>query len=510
MIFDSTHPDYDFEYERWVYARDHYEARVIWPGEEYIDKYLIKRKQAETDDGFQERKDLADYTPFFAFIVESMSGRLFSVEDKKVMRWQNEDSTEGLGDKKEIGTPSNTVYHNADGKGTNWGVVWKQFANDISVYTKLWVLVDPKNDRRNQPAVKIINPIDVTDWHEEGDRIVQVKVKDTNFLRDSIYEIRREDDLYIIYDLNGWTKYRRFYVEDDKGDMVEKEEIVDKGSYYFEDRDGNQTLPIFQCTLPLRRNSGYILARKANAIFNKESAKDWLEWAANFPKLVHYANDELFNQTAQKISEGSNFIQGDTEARHATDYISPDTGPAEINRESLKQKIEHFLYVAFKEYNDSAKEKTATERRLDDAEGVGAYLELLKSTIDEAENHALWLIEQCYFPLYLTSIDDEGNVVINETFSSNRKIWGQAYVERSSDFIPVDRGAMVKELKEMIFGFDPVPSDTVTKLEAVKEIFDYYGLPYSEDDLTLAIESKEATATQGRDTDSVIDRVMNG
>ncbi|MCP9290008.1 hypothetical protein [Gracilimonas sediminicola] len=513
-IFDATHPEYDLESPKWEYARDHYEARVL-DDDTTLTNYLVKRSQGETDAAFQERKDLADYTPFFAYIVESMAGRLFAVDDKTTRTWQDEEMSQGLGDPKEPGTPAYQMTHNADGKGTNWNTLFKQSAMDFSVYRRLWFIVDPKTSSRNQPAVKIINPLDVYDWVEEGERLVQVKVDDTSFTRDGIFELAEEEEQRLVYELDGWKRFvKRMEENPDKGKMGEPDEIakvyeVERGAYYFEDKDGKQCLPIFYVELPLRRNSGYILARKNNAIFNKESAKDWLEWAANFPKLISYSDNDLFGKQKEALSEGGNFLQGSVEAKHPTQYIAPDTGPAEINRESLQQKIEHFLYVAFKEYSDSSREKTATERRIDDAEGVGSYLELLRSAVDEAENRAGWLVEQCFFPKQVRKITEEGELVTEQVISGNADLWGQFFVERSSDFLPVDDSALMKEIKENVFGFDPIPTDETARLDAAKQLFDHLGIKYDEEALTEVINQAAARESQGRDTDAELERVLN-
>ena len=507
--FDNTHPDYDFNVEKWVYSRDHYEARVLW--EDYIDTYLIKRSQGETDDGYNERKSLADYTPFFAYVTESIVGRMFAVSDKNVRQWQGE-QVQGLGDPKEPGTPAFIMSNNADGLGTNWEVFWKQASIDTPVYSRLWFVVDPKTDTRKQPAVRILNPLDVPDWYEPDGHLTQVKVSDNDFIRDGIFELSENDEQYLVYELDGWTRYRKRYVQatDEKtGRDITKEivEEVNSGAYYFEDRNGDQMLPIFYVDLPLRRNSGYILSKKNNVIFNKESDRDWLERTSNYQKLVHYADDDEFAQAAKRLSEGSNFIQGDKDASHRTEYISPDSAPATINRESLQQKIEHFLYVASKEYSDSAKEKTATERRLDDAEGVGAFLELLSSTIDEAENRVLWLLEQCYFPAKVVSLNESGDLVTQTELSSNRQYWGQAFVERTKDFQPVDMAQMVKEIKETYFGIDAIPANTEAKLQAAQTINEFYSIQADEDELRNAIESGTSAGVQQTDVDDELARL---
>jgi len=505
--FDATHPVYNEWEPKWVYTQDHYNAEIL----DKLDTYLQKRAMGEASEAYEERKNISDYTPFFGHIADTLAGYLYAVDDKTIRVWQDEGQNDGLGDPDEADTIAHAIQQNADGRGMNWGTLWKQATIDLVVNQWLWVLVEGQGRRDMPTRTRLLNPVDVIDWvDDESGRLVQVKVRDQIYDRSSIQDLAEYEDCCFVYFLDGWTQYKRevkTFDDPRKDDEVTIREI-DGGPYYYEDSNGNQTLPIRRFKLPLRRYVGYNLAKKNNAIFNKESAKDFLEWVACFPRLNVVGKDELYEKVVEKLKEGSSVLQNDPDSSNTHDYIAPATAPAEKLQESLKQKVEHFLYVAFQQYSDSARERTATEVRQDLSKGIGAFLQLLAGTVDEAENFAFWITEQTYFPA--RSFDMSGEEVTVEEMGANRQIWGQAKVERTTDFMPIDVEKRITALKDGLFGMETVPADKTAILDAVKEWLDHYNINYEEEELQQVIESRQARKTRSSDFDRELKDIVNG
>lgn len=507
---DNKHSEYQEWHDRWIYSQDHYEAEVI----DKANVYLQQRKQGESKDAFDERVSISDYLPLLGHVIDSLAGMLFAVEAKAERQWTEQEG-DSLGSQEEEGTVAHALSRDSDGKGTDWVTKWKRFAIDVIVNQKLWVLIEGKTENRPHASVKIINPVDVPDWMEDKNgRITEAKVLDKMYDRDSIKEAPEESDGAFIYTLDGWEQHKRVEKvvagQDGRQQVEISTEMVNFGFYHYEDKDGNRILPIYRVELPLRRYIAYILAKKNNAIFNKESAKDFLEWVACFPILNVFGDDELFKAVKQALTEGNRVLQNKPESTNAHAYTAPSTAPAERLSDSLKEKIEMFLFVAFQQFSDSAQEKTATEVRQDLSRGIGAFLELLRGTVDEAENNAFWRIEQVYFPAVSFQRNEDGEITSEQQLARNRQVWGQANVERSSDFMPIDIEKRIKEMAELFFGMGTVPLDKEAMVDAADSIAKHYNIEADRDELEKIIESKMARNTQRDDFTAGIDDIVNG
>ena len=76
---DTQSPHYKASVSAWRLAAAHYRADVR---ELRAAEYLIQRAQAESDEQFKERLQLADYPALFALVVDSYVGRLRAAEEK--------------------------------------------------------------------------------------------------------------------------------------------------------------------------------------------------------------------------------------------------------------------------------------------------------------------------------------------------------------------------------------------------------------------------------------------
>lgn len=451
--------EYSRNVNRWRYANDHYTGELLDDGA--LEHYLVRRTQGESLLAFEERKQNADYSNHFATVVDSLAGMLFNVEGDATRVYADENGN-GLGDPEDRDTPIGRLWDDADGRGTGWLTLWKLAATDLIVTHKLWVLVDGNIPGNSQ--VRLIPATSVPNWRWNEGVLSEVVVQERVDSRGSIQDEPKQVEQWVVFRIDGWERWRK----DAKGEP----ELLDEGRYSFNDRTGMPALPIFPVKLPIRRMVGWLLARKANAIFNRESDRDHLLRVANFPKLNVVAEDNAFKAIKAELNKGSNLLQNDPKATAQHGFIAPDSGPATVATEVLNRKVEEFYITAFREYGDAAREKTATEVRQDVASGVGAFLQLLKAAVDDAENGALWRVEQIEFP--------------NE---AGRHF--TAHVERTDDFLPLDMDAVIDKLRARYFGSDkPIPTGHQARVQVVRKILAMDGFQVEDAEVDAAVSAE--------------------
>lgn len=456
---EYRHPEWKNNRDGWLFSYAHYTGDLLHPNK--LPYFLIKRHIGEADEAYEERAKLADYTPHFGAVVDSLAGLLFQVEDRAKRKFGREGTTDGLGEQDDPETIIGRLWPDVDGAGTNYLTFWKTLAIDLIIYHLTWVMVD--TDATGKFAqLKCWPAMNVVNWRYEGQRLVEVLVEESADTRGSIKEDPKPARRYILFEPGRWTRFRQ-----------EKEQavLVDTGEHSFVDSTGNQVLPIFPVRLPIKRNVGWVLARKANAIFNKESERDHILRNANFPLLNLMANDNQFDALVQKLKAGYRVLQNDPAMRgKAHHFIAPSAESAKVATEVLQRKVDEFWITAFREYSDAAQERvTATEIRQDVAAGVGAFLQMLKAGVDEAENQALFRIAQIELP------NSKGQWFVNT-------------VERSDDFVPLDIQSEIDRLKNRYFGeTSTVPTGRTGKVAAARKIAEWDGVTVDDDELEAAV-----------------------
>lgn len=460
---DYRHPEYVARFPQWVFCRDHYTGQILLPTK--LPLYLYQRARGEPREAWAERLLIADYTPHFSAVVDSLAGMLFGSEADATRKW-GEKEGEGLGSQDDPQTPAGRLWRDADGMGADWTTIWKLLASDLISIHDCWVVVDSLD---GEPVVRLFPAESVVNWRMGEYGIEEALVCETADMRTSIREEPRSQYRYVHYRLDGWSRH---YKDEKTQEVVNLTGPGDTGTYQFRDHRGYPQLPIFRVSLPLRRMVGYIVARKANAIFNLESARDFLLRVANFPKLNLIAKDTLFKKLVKGLADGDNILQNDPTEGIGHNYIAPLATSAQVAGEALVTKVENFYVTAFREYGDMAREKTATEVRQDVASGVGAFLTLLKAGVDNAENAALWRIEQTLWP-------------------ENPERWFKASVERSDDFLPPDINAVIERLQLRYYGPDRrVPLGRSAQIHVAKQIADWDGLEVNEDEIAAAVDAE--------------------
>lgn len=460
---DYEHPTFTQFAPRWAYAKDLYSGEVLDAGK--ICAYLIRKQTAEALPAFEERVALADYTNHFGTVVDSLIGMLFAVE-ADANRVTMTEKQSGLGDLEEDGSIAYRLWDNADGNGIGWLTFWKQVAIEAMLTQLCWVLVD--TDVQGNAIVKLFPALSVTNWLYTDGVLTEVLVKEAVDGRLTLGDDPGDAKLeqWIKFTLSGWERWQK----NKDGEPIRVVGESSEGTYTYEDAQGQSVLPIYPVLLPFDRLVGWSLARKANVIFNKESERDALLRSSGFPRLKLAANDNQYDKMKKDIAAGSNLLQDDPSTTKTHDYIAPPTDSAAIMNETLARKVEEFYVTAFREYGDAAKERTATEVRQDVASGVGAFLNLLRDAIDDAENNAFYRVAQTEMPT------ERGN-------------WFVSRVERSDDFIPPDLNTIINKQRDRYFGKEGViPIGRTALINLSKQAAAWDGLAFDENEIKASID----------------------
>ncbi|NBC16564.1 MAG: hypothetical protein GVY18_04510 [Bacteroidetes bacterium] len=475
----QTNSYYDARAAKWRYAEDHLTGEVL----DKLDTYLIHHSQGELEAAYRERQKIADYTPYYAFAVNSLAGSLFTAEAEAARTWTREDAAPILGDPSDADSIMRRLRDDADGQGGNYMTVWRRLAPRLIALLDYWVLVEGRQERPADPedpegpaevvqeaTVRLIRPLDVLDWTTRDGRLTSVKVRHEAERPRSIEEAPEVATYYTVYRLDGWTRYRETTAEDAAA-VTE----VDSGTYayYATRRRRQRIIPMRRFGLPFDTQLGYLMARKANAMFNLESSRDFLLWTANFIRLRIQNSDWTDEEIQRKLREGWTYFMAD-----ALEYVNPSSEPAENASRTLERKQKDFETVFFRAYADAAREKTATEIRQDAQSGIEAFLVMLKTTIDEAERFCLWIWEQVYAP-------------------ERPEDWRQATVTRSNTFAPIDYDALATNMKERYLP-EAVPAGKTALVNVVQKLLDLDGVGYDRDEVEQAVdEYLEAPAEDG-------------
>jgi hypothetical protein len=460
---DYEHKEYKEKKERWQYIRDLYTGDLLL--EDRIRSYLVKKSQGEPEVSYNERVRIADYTNHFGMLVDSLAGILFMTEPNTTRKWHNGvKDKKGLGDETDPNSVASRLLKDADGNGHGWLTIWKDLALELTAYHKSWVLVDVPG----LATVRVVNVLDVPNWLDDGTTVL---LREKTDIRGSIQDDPELlEEQFLKFDLDGWTRWKR----DKEGNAIKMEGPGASGSYSYLDSMGRACLPIFPVDITMKRMVGYSLARKACAIFNLESSIDWILWTANFPKLNIMGGEETFQAVEKSLLKGDNILQNEKgESGHH--YITADVAPAKQAAEQTDRKTKDLFISGFREYGDSARERvTATEVRQDVAAGAGAYLTLLKASLEGAEAKAGLLIEQAEFK--------------DRAF----KELGGFTVERSEDFMPFDIHSVMERTQKRYFGTEPIPAGRGAKVAIIKQMLKWEGLPVEENDIKAALDTTEA------------------
>jgi len=452
------HPEWAANHKLWKFTRDHYEGAVLRP--ELLAVYLRQKRQGEANDAFRERAEMADYTNHFGTIVDSLVGMLSAVEDDASRVWGLKDddgNVSGLGDPKDPDSVAARLYRDADGMGTSWLSFWSEVATELSLTHVGWLMADARGEE-DGAVLRYLAPGAVVNWRTEGEQVTEVLIAETTDARGSLWEKGGESSQYLHLTLWGWARYRPTRTG------VELVGDPEPWGVKLEDVNGNPILPIRQLRVPVRRQVGYYLAKKQNAIYNRESHRDHLLSVANFPKLNVAGGEAVYNAVVEALKKGNNVLQGT-----GHEFIAPDTSSATLSSEVLEKKARELYMTGFREYGDAARERTATEVKQDVAAGAGSYLTLLARALDQAETWALHVLTQLETP-------EQADALF------------AASVSRSTEFAPADPEVTLDRLLKRTFGPDvPVPLGRTAQENAALMAADYMGLGADPEQVRAAV-----------------------
>lgn len=461
---DAQHADYKKNFHKWQIVSDFYHGKCI--EEDTARNYLIRRFQGEPDQAYAERIRVADFTPHLATLVDTLAGMMFAVEDRAVRTWTNKDMKGGLGDPNDPGSDAHRLWRDADGESMGWPTLWRQFTIDLINYQYMWVLVDTVKD---EPCVKLISPRQVPNWLDDGSEVLMAENVDQRTSLQTTDVDAALPQQYVLWKTGGWERW----VRETDGTPRQLQGAKGSGSYAYVNHNGHEVPPIFRVDLPIRRYVTWILANKAKVIFNQESVRDFGLRVSNFAKLIlGVSSKEQLELLEQRLLKGMNIIPEDKDSSGSHRYIHAPSEPIKIASEVLDKKIEHLWVSGFRMYADAAREKTATEIRQDVAAGVGAFLQLLKAAVDDAENGAFFLLEQA-------------------TRSLTPDAWGIAHVERSDDFSNTDTNAIMDQLRARYLGTgNPVPVGRSAIIQFAQDSARSDGIPVNVDEITNAVDAQ--------------------
>ena len=422
------------------YAWHHYTGLNAYP--EYIHLYLHRKAQRESEQAFAERCLIADPQLHFATVVDELAGMIFGNEDEAERQFSDPETTNNLGDQEINGDIANAIFNDCTGSGENWLTFWKEICIKMLVVKPIYVVVDGVTDDR-EATLQNVMPWDVVSFFEDkyGD-LQEITIKYTESVLEKWNEPAKVKPYFIRYTLDGWFKY-----EDLQGNPI------DSGYYdfYATSERKRKILPVFKVNLPLDREVGYLLARKANVLFNLDSVRDFAVRNVTFNLLGISGNDEQFNKTVSNLAQGSNIIQIDPESSSRHEYISPNPAMVQASTDVYKEKLEAFYSSAFKMYSDSARLQTATQIIQRAKSSLDTILLLLSDALDEAERNAMWRLTQIYNP-------------------NNPDVWGDSWVYRTKDFSAFDPDAQIAAMTNRYLGSEKIPLDENGYYQLIKQI----------------------------------------
>lgn len=445
-FLENRHPFWNKMHDRWDYTWENYTGEYAAHDRYELftrtnkkvlesDKYLHRKVQAETVEAFLERIYTSDPIMVFSTAVDSLNGIAYSTDDN------TERDFGDLGDPEDPSSTAYRIFHDADGSGTNWVPLMKQMGIKQTVLHRIWGLVDgikettyeteggdTVSDVVGEATVHLIDPQSVVDWYPNNNP-TEVLVKEQADMRTSIMDSAdREKDTYMLYTLDGWSRW-----VDSEGSP----QMIDEGEYTFY-RDSERelrTLPIFPVEIPLPRDLGYLLSVKQNHLYNAKSIRDFSVRNMSFAFLQIVADEKQYDDIMADIKNGFRVLRKDPDASGEHGYKSPPSDYLSEAGEILDKDKQAFMESAFKTYGDAAKQVTATEIRQESRSGVEAFLNLLVTSLDEFENHVLFLMEQIYFP------EDPSR-------------WGKAFVKRDTDFTPKDVDEALEKASTAVLNLD--------------------------------------------------------
>ena len=466
--------------DKWEFIEHQYNGKCVDP--ENARLYVPQKMSAEPAEDYDDRLLMLNPPTEFPFLVDSFSGMIEAGDRNTRLTLAEEGSEEGFGDVDNEDSLGAKLLKNVDGSGTNWSPFWSQFDNRLIRYFEMWVLVegiitDPDTGETvKDPHVRLVDPIDVTNTYYRNGKLEAVTVEHVVDGRRSIRDKRSSVKRWTVYELDGWSLY-----EEIKRDGEKHVILIDEGVYdYYETKErttARRCLPIFKVRLPMDRFVSYQAARRQNSMLNKESERDAAVRNGNLARLAIVGSTGFYESIMEYADKGYKIIRHDPENSTPHYYIAPPSDPPRLATEIVAGERENFFVTNFRDYANAAKEKTATEIKSDNRAGKEAFLYLVATAKTEAQNRALWLLEQANFP-------------------DKPAIWGRAKIHRDPDFSLVTGKELIDTILDKVIGDRKIPVGPTGMNQASKMVLDYFGLEYDDTEVRAAVDSMLAAEAQ--------------
>lgn len=456
-LLHSRHPEWENSKARWDFVRDHYDDVRLY---DRLDDYMPRKSQGEHRDEYKERKKLAQYPNLLGPTLDSFTGLLFHKEDETERDWG------ALGDPEEDGTAASDLAQDADGMGTDHEALLKQLSTFLLLYQKAGVWVDTtrttdeeltRDEARRRgvrPFWKLLPPQAIVNWRaDDRGRVVEALILETADTRDTLADGAgdAEQERFLWVDLDGWVRL----VED--GEAESGVQVVGTGTFDYTDGTGRPTLPLFVGRLPLARYPAHSLAKSNNAIFNGLSELRWSLRKGSFPYFIYSGSSTAFDEFLDRIKRGTVAIREDFQGEAGGNghrWIAPGMDPAQMHLEVKEMLVTDFWRQAMYEFSDRSVERTATEINAEFISSIGAFLNLLAGSMDEAEGATLRLLEQ-----------------------AAGQTPGEAVVRRTRDYAVQDGMELARTLKQVLFGeMGEMPMPPELEAEGVKKVARHAGI----------------------------------
>lgn len=376
------HPDYSAALPDWRIAYAQYTGDV--------QSQLQQFKQAESTTQFDERRQLAQFHPVLADVLDTVAGMPFERLGEVERFWG------GMGDPEDLTSVAGRLMTNVDGHGEDLDVLSHRACLDLLLYQRTYALVEGPGDGgpyRSDARVTLLPPTAVPNWVSGPHGFEQVMIRETVVEATSLTTEPRAVEQTLVVTPTGWQRWR----EGEGNPVLVSEGLYSPDGRAYVSRSGAPICPVVRVDLPFRRRIAAQLARSAAVLYNLESARDSGLRSACFPKLELVGTDEEVAAIARGLKAGSNVVQSSPEHARGHTYLTPGTNGAETLSKVLEDKYKRFHETAFRLLAaESRVATTATEAQLRRSEGAGAILSVLAGALEEFETQLMWLLAQCY------------------------------------------------------------------------------------------------------------------
>ena len=448
---DVRHPSYEKARKRRKFARDHYtrEARDVSLEEaaniastdsEFVSNsaldntegirifdtgpvnnygtYLFRRAQGETGLAFLERTKITRFPSHYSALIKSYTGGVFSVEDKA-----DREYGDPLGDPSDKDSVIYGLQRDIDGTGLGWGASLMHRTEDVQVDDIVWYKAD-RISPDNPTRIFSIDPDNIVNWREEDGLVIELLMEELRLVypKGGIFGDDKGafiEKYYILYDLDGWRRWRLFEKRDSSGNKTGERRLIPVGQdvydfpFWTTPDKHRQRLPFGRVPSPFGDDNGYQMAQDHNALYNLLSDARWILRVINHPRLAGDVENDQWNRSIEALRNGMNAMQG------KWTYIAPSAENAKVGYSAYDKETAHYYFSNNQRMTASNIERSATEVLFNEAAGRTSNLTLLANAVDEVENDWLFLSAQLEAP---TSPDT----------------WYNSSVSRSSDFKPID------------------------------------------------------------------------